>query len=122
MDEPRQVPGLRLGERRDHPAVQRAPAQRGQALLDGAAGQLVAEREAVVADLQHALLLGLGQRVEPRAEQLPGQAELDGRGHDGQLLDRVAARRGSSRPTRASTASDTVAGTVSPGAARASVT
>ena len=75
------------------PAVQGAPAQRGEALLDGAAGQLVAEREAVVADLQHALLLGLGQRVEPVAEQLPGQLELDGRGHDGQLLDRVAARR-----------------------------
>ena len=93
MDQPRQVARLRLGERLDHPAVQRAPVQRGHALLDGAAGQLVPEREAVGADLQHALLLGRGQRVEPVAEQLVGQPELDGRGHHGQLLDGGAARR-----------------------------
>ena len=62
-------------------------------LLDGAARQLVAEREAVGADLQDALLLGRGQRVEPGAEQPPGEPELDGRGHHGQLLDGDAARR-----------------------------
>ena len=93
VDEPGEVAGIRRAQRLDRPQVQGAPAQRGEALLDGAAGELVAEREAVVADLQHALLLGLGQGVEPLAEQLPGQPELDGRGHDGQLLDRVAARR-----------------------------
>jgi len=93
VDEPGQIPRLRAGERRDDADVQGTPVQRGQALLDGPAGQFVAEREPVGADLQHTLLLGLGQDVEPLAEQLTGQPELDGRGHDGQLLDGGAARR-----------------------------
>jgi hypothetical protein len=51
----------------------------------------VTEREAVLADLQDPLFLGGGQGVEPLAEQLLGQPELDGRGHHRQLLDGGAA-------------------------------
>ena len=77
-------------QRGDHRPVQRAPAQRRQALLDGLAGQLVAERQPVRPRRHDAALLGLGQRVQPVAEQGVRQVEPDDRGHHRQLLDRGA--------------------------------
>ena len=73
--------------------VELLAAQRGQALLDRPAGELVPECEAVGADLEHAGLLGLGERVQAAAEQSHRQRHLDVRRHDRQLVERVATLR-----------------------------
>ena len=73
-------------------------------------------------DLEHPGELGLRERVDAVAEQLGGELEPDPRGHDRELLERLAAVRRRGGRTRARTASTTVAGTASAGEASASVT
>ena len=86
--------GPRLGaQAADDREVELLAPDRGQALLERPARELVAERHVALAHLQHAGDLGLGQRPEAVAEQPGGQLEADLGGHDGELLERRAAFR-----------------------------
>jgi hypothetical protein len=71
--------------------VQHHPAAGGQRVLDGTAGQLVAERHGLRAHLQHAAPLAVGEQREI-AQQRPRQRQLELRGNDGELLQRVPHR------------------------------
>ncbi len=96
----RQV-GPRLGLEGAHDVGVQAPAgERGQAALDRAPRQLVPERQAVRAHLQHAGDLGLRERVDALPEQAPGQLEPDPRRDDAQLVERLAAVRPEPRHAR----------------------
>jgi hypothetical protein len=57
--------------------VEPLPPQLGQALRDRPPGQLVPERQAVGPHLEHAGDLGLGERLQPGAEQRGGEVEVD---------------------------------------------
>ena len=80
-------------QRVQHLRSQAPPRERGQAALDRAPRQLVAEAEVAGGDLQHPGELGLRERVDAVAEQLGGELEPDPRGHDGELLECLAALR-----------------------------
>ncbi len=84
--------GARLrAQRRHHGGVEAPPPQRREAALDRPPGELVPEREAVRPDVDHAGVLGLRERVDPRPQQLGGEVEAGVRRHDGQLVERLAA-------------------------------
>ena len=80
-------------QRRDDGLVEQPHAGHGEAALDRAPRQLVAEPEPVGAVLDHARELGLGQRAHRLAEQDRGQLGRDVRGHHRQALERLAAVR-----------------------------
>ena len=82
---------LLRAQRRDHGRVELPAPDRRQAVLDRAAGELVAEGDAVGAVLEHAGGLRLGQRLEARAEQRGGEVEIDVPGDHRQLVERLAA-------------------------------
>jgi hypothetical protein len=73
--------------------MQRQPDTGRQRLHHGASRKLVPESHYVSAHLQHAQLLGLGKRRDV-IEQRTEQAELDARGHHGELLEARPRRSG----------------------------
>ena len=80
-------------QRRDDGLVEQPHTGHGEAALDGAPRQLVAESEPVGAIFDDAGELGRGQRAHRLAEQDRGQIGRDVRGHHRQALERLAAVR-----------------------------
>jgi hypothetical protein len=91
--------GCRSGEQRSRDAgVEREPDRDRQRLLHRPARQLVAEGHRVLADLEDAEPLGLGDRLQVGTERAQ-QGRLDPRRDDRELLDDRA--RGGAQPVHA---------------------
>ncbi len=90
MDDPRQIAPIIAGEHGQHPTIHFHPLHGGERVNDRSPDQLVPETHARGPHLEHAASLGGRDRRHAGRQQRLDERPVDGRRHDGQLLERRA--------------------------------